>query len=75
MANLKPAIVQLKAALKSAERDSNLLKEALQILNGGRKEPHGTGGRRELSAAARRRIAAAQHLRWQKWKRQQKKAA
>jgi prefoldin subunit 5 len=41
----------------------------ISALNG-----RGRGGRRNLSAAARRRIAAAQKARWAKWKKAHKAA-
>jgi hypothetical protein len=73
MPNLKVVLQQLRS--KRADLESNMKQidialTALGSLNGARRK-----GKRNLSAAARNRIAAAQRARWAKWKRAHTKAA
>jgi hypothetical protein len=78
MLNLTQAVRQLKSEREQARRRLEQLDTALQALSGVGSLNRGTvrddamsGKRRTMSAAARRRIAAAQ--RWAKWKAAQKK--
>jgi len=59
MADLRAVVEQLKKQRDNLDRAI----EALSGVTGG-----GEGGRRNLSAAARQRIAAAQRARWAKFK-------
>jgi hypothetical protein len=78
MLNLTQAVRQLKSERQQARRRLEQLDTALQALSGvgglsgvnrrtGR-NPRDEGERRTMSAAARKRIAAAQRARWAKWK-------
>ena len=76
MSNLVKVVQQLKMERNQAQKRIEQLDEALKALTGvGR----GRGGikfhhlrastkRRTMSAAARKKIAAAQRARWAKWK-------
>jgi len=61
MADLRAVVEQLKK-----QRDN--LDRAIEALSGIAGGGGGAGGRRNLSAAARERIAAAQRARWAKFK-------
>ena len=67
MADLDAVLVQLKEERAKLDR-------AIEALSGaGSKSSKANRGKRNLSVAARKRIAAAQRARWAKWK--AKKAA
>jgi hypothetical protein len=70
-------MADLKAVLKELEQERNRLDEAIRVIRGlaGGQLRSGRIGKRRLSPAARKRIAAAQKARWAKWKAQRKKAA
>jgi len=75
MLNLANAVQQLKMERDQAQRKLEQLNAALNVLGslGGVSGRLGGGQtarkkRRPMSAAARKRIAAAQHARWAKWK-------
>ena len=75
MANLATVVQQLKKERDQAQRQVEQLDAALNALGSldglrRRTERAQTAGqkRRPMSAAARRRIAAAQRARWTKWK-------
>lgn len=72
MLNLTKAVRQLKQERDQARNKLEQLDEALKILTGltGARQGfvRGRGKRRTMSAAARKRIAAAQRARWAKWK-------
>jgi hypothetical protein len=78
MANLDNVVQQLKKERDQAQRRIDQLDEALKALGGlggargrvgrvARAQMPGKRGR-TMSAAARKRIAAAQRARWAKWK-------
>ena len=75
MSNLAKAVQQLHKERDQARRRVEQLDEALKALGGlrgragrvGRAQTTGKK-RRTMSAAARKRIAAAQRARWAKWK-------
>ena len=79
MPNLTNVIRQLRKERDQARKRIDQLDEALKALTGvgvvNKKIGHArTSGRRgTMSAAARKRIAAAQRARWAKWKAAQKK--
>ena len=75
MLNLANAVRQLKMERDQAQRKLEQLNAALKVLGslGGVSRRLGGGQtadkkRRPMSAAARKRIAAAQRARWAKWK-------
>lgn len=70
MARLSGIIATLKAERERLQRELKKLDRAVGALEGLTKETRGKP-QRKLSAGARRRIAAAQKLRWAKWKRKQ----
>jgi hypothetical protein len=80
MSNLVKVVAQLRKQRDEAQRQVEQLDQALAALGsidglrlrGGRPQKVGSKGR-TMSAAARRRIAAAQRARWAKWKAAQKK--
>jgi len=79
MINLNAVVANLRAERNHAQQTVEQIDAALAALNGvGRKGsrtfPRRSSGRRTMSAAARRRIAAAQRARWAKWKAAQKKS-
>ena len=80
MANLTGTLTQLRDERRKAQLQVEKLDEAILVIEqllgrkGGRAHAGGTGVRRVLSAAAKRRISQAQKARWAKY-RQQKKAA
>src|ERR1700719_2230171 len=77
MSNLTQVVQQLKEERGQLQGRIEQLDEALKALTGvrgvrgtaGKRGPAQTSGkRRTMSAAARKRIAAAQRARWAKWK-------
>jgi hypothetical protein len=73
MSNLTQVVQRLKEERGQLQRRIELLDEALKALTGlGGVRRHGSAPssrkRRTISAAARKRIAAAQRARWAKWK-------
>ena len=72
MLNLTKAIRQLTQERDQARNSLKRLDEALKVLSGlagiKRGFARGRGRRRTMSAAARKKIAAAQRARWAKWK-------
>ena len=78
MSNLANVVQQLRRERVQAQKRIEQLDEALKALTGldevrrttGRSGGSQTAGgkRRTMSAAARKRIAAAQRARWAKWK-------
>lgn len=78
MASLTQVISQLEAQRREAQQQVDKLDSAIAALrgvNGVNGKQNAGRTRRVLSAAARKRIAAAQKARWAKFKQQQKKAA
>ncbi len=83
MANLSKALNDLREQRKRIADELEKLDQAIAVVtkldSGSYARGRGTrtfGAKRRLSAAARRRIADAQKLRWAKWKaKQQKKTA
>ena len=77
MPNLRRAVEQLRSERDALQQEIDQLDKAISTLKGlsglGRTERR--GGKRHLSAAARKRIADAQRARWAKWKATQKRAA
>jgi hypothetical protein len=80
MLNLTKAVRQLKKEREQARRRLEQLDTALRALSGVGGLNRGTvrshtinAKRRPMSAAARKRIAAAQRARWAKWKAAQQK--
>ena len=75
MLNLATAVRQLKQERARTQKEVEKLDAAIRVLSGltgtkrglGRGRA-GVGKRRTMSAAARKRIAAAQRARWAKWK-------
>ncbi len=80
MSNLAKVVVLLRQRRAEAQRQVEQLDQALAALGsvnglrsrGSRSQKVGRKGR-TMSAAARKRIAAAQRARWAKWKAAQKK--
>jgi hypothetical protein len=73
MANLASVVQQLKVERDQAQRRLEQLDGALKALSGlvgshGRVRRRLARGGTKMSAAARRRIAAAQRARWAKWR-------
>ena len=75
MLNLATAVQQLKQERARTQKEVEKLDAAIRVLSGltGTKQGSGRGRagigkRRTMSAAARKRIAAAQRARWAKWK-------
>lgn len=75
MLNLANAVRQLKMERDQAQRKLDQLNAALKVLGSLSGVSRRLGGgqterkkRRPMSAAARKRIAAAQRARWAKWK-------
>ena len=76
MANLSKTVNDLRSERSRVAAELNRLDEAISVLSGLGKGGGRRGGKRRLSAAARKRIADAQKARWAKWKaKQQKRAA
>ncbi len=74
MSNLTQVVQRLKEERDQAQRRIEQLDETLKALTGlgvrgpARRRSRRAGKQRTLSAAARKRIAAAQRARWAKWK-------
>jgi hypothetical protein len=75
MLTLTTAVRQLKQERARTQKEVEKLDDAIRVLSGltgtGRglgRGRAGIGKRRTMSAAARKRIAAAQRARWAKWK-------
>jgi len=80
MVNLSSLLTNLRKERVRSAREVQRLDKAIAVLRKlvGRKRAgkmRGPKPRRTLSAAARRRIAAAQRARWAKWKAGQSKKA
>jgi hypothetical protein len=82
MSNLTQVVQRLKEERRQLQGRIEQLDEALKALTGPRgvrgtartRGPaHAPGKRRTMSAAARKRIAAAQRARWAKWKAAQRR--
>jgi len=80
MLNLRKVVPQLKKEREQTQAKLAQLDTALKVLGGfGTSRPRangrriGSGRRKPMSAAAKKRIAAAQRARWAKWKAAQKK--
>ena len=75
MAKLSGLVVALKTERDRAQKEVEQLNAALAALGGlghvggGSPRSRSVKNRRPMSTAARKRIAAAQRLRWAKWKR------
>ena len=76
MPRLARILRQLKAQRQVAQAEVNKLDRAIEALTEGRKGPGRPAGRkrRRLSAAARKKISAAQRARWSKIKARKKAA-
>ena len=76
MPRLARILRQLKAQRQVAQAEVNKLDGAIEALTEGRRGPKRPPGRKRsrLSAAARKRIAAAQRARWSKIKARKKAA-
>lgn len=77
MSNLVKVVLWLRKERDQAQKTVEQLDEALKALTGvsrvrgsatKRSGARSSGKRRTMSAAARKRIAAAQRARWAKWK-------
>jgi hypothetical protein len=82
MRSLSEIVSELEAKRDAAERELSRLNTAISALrgastvDGSKAVPAATAKpRRVMSAAARKKIAAAQKARWAAWKAKQKKAA
>jgi len=77
MANLSRVLHELEREQKRVEGELQQINNAITALKGlGSNGHRGSGtGRRNLSPAARKRIAQAQKARWAKWKAQRMKKA
>jgi hypothetical protein len=76
MSNLSQIVNHLETQRKQAQAEVERLDAALAALRGLGKGKSSAGRpRRVLSVAARRRIAAAQRLRWAAWKAKKAKQA
>jgi hypothetical protein len=74
MLNIRAVLKELQGQRDDVQRQINQLDSAISTLSGLNHAGQGRrGGRRNLSAAARNRIAAAQKKRWAKWKAAHKK--
>ena len=71
MANLGAVVKKLQTQRNDLQKQMQRLDSALSVLGG--LAGAGRGGRRSLSATARKRIADAQRARWAKWKAAHKK--
>ena len=74
MPNLRGIVRELKTQRDRAQREVEQLNAALMALgslgnmNGRSRQVRAAKKRRPMSAAARKRIAAAQRARWARWK-------
>ena len=78
MTSISQILGELQAQRKQVEVELTRIDAAITALQGvSGKGDNRLGGprRRNMSAAARKRIADAQRARWAKWKAQRKKAA
>jgi len=77
MANLSRVLHELEREQKRVESELQRINHAINALRGlGSNGQRSSGtGRRNLSPAARKRIAQAQKARWAKWKAQRMKKA
>lgn len=80
MANLVAVLERLREQRDETAQELKRMDQAIAVLGGGAGGNHAgrigrRRGRRGMSAAARRRIAAAQKARWAKWKAAQRKKA
>jgi hypothetical protein len=68
----------LQQQRQRAQAELNRLESAIAALEGGtgraRGRAKGRGGPRQMSAAARKRIAEAQRARWERWRAGKKKS-
>jgi 16S rRNA G1207 methylase RsmC len=74
MLNLKLVLAQLEKQRQQLNARLAQLDSAIAVLSGMSTTGKRRTGKRELSALARARIAAAQRARWAKWKRARKAA-
>ena len=65
-------MADLRSVLEQLKKERDKLDRAIEALTGVRGGGGRGGGRRNLSAAARERIAAAQRARWAKFKAKKK---
>ncbi|HZR30003.1 MAG TPA: hypothetical protein VFA71_14595 [Terriglobales bacterium] len=79
MANLTGILQELETARGKLQKELSSIDSAIAALQGSNSRrgasANTTRPRRFMSVAARRRIAAAQRVRWAKWKAAKKKAA
>jgi|HubBroStandDraft_6_1064221.scaffolds.fasta_scaffold1148919_2 hypothetical protein len=77
MPSLTGVLSQLQAEREKMLKEVSKLEQAIGVLRGLNHTTGSPSGRSpsRMSLAARRRIAAAQRVRWAKWKAAQKKAA
>jgi hypothetical protein len=80
MPNLVSVLKGLQAEKRNVESELERLDKAISVLgqltgSGSSRRSGRRGGKRNLSPAARKRIAAAQRARWAKWKKQHAKKA
>ena len=80
MANLTATLAQLRDERKQAQIQVAKLDEAISVIERllgqkGRRTSAGSGVRRVLSPAAKRRISQAQKARWAKFRAQKRAAA
>ena len=75
MPSLTGVLSQLQAERQKMLKEVSKLDHAIGVIRGLNGSSGASAGRSRMSLAARRRIAAAQRVRWAKWKAAQKKAA
>jgi hypothetical protein len=77
MPSLTGVLSQLQAERQKMLKEVNKLEHAIGVIRGLNQTMGSSSAqpRSRMSLAARRRIAAAQRVRWAKWKAAQKKAA
>lgn len=77
MPSLSGVLSQLQVERQKMLKEVSKLDHAITVIRGLNQATGGTPARgpSRMSLAARRRIAAAQRVRWAKWKAAQKKAA
>jgi hypothetical protein len=68
MPNLSKTVNDLRDERNRLAKELDQLDEAISVLSGLDRGGARRGGKRRLSAAARKRIADAQKARWAKWK-------
>ena len=74
MSNLSAVLKELRKQRDQITSNLKRVDEAIAVMSTLDGRPVRKHGTRNMSAAARARIAAAQKARWAKWKRQQKSA-